>query len=317
VSAAADSMETLSFTASDGKPVRLLRWLPAASLRATVQIAHGMGEHAGRYDELGGRLGASGYAVYASDHRGHGATAEPGLLGWMGADGWNRTLDDAHEIAEFIAATHPALPRVFLGHSMGSMLAQQYLYRHGGGLAAAVMSGTPGFSSPVQGLLSRTLARFERWRLGPTAESVLMQKLIFGDANAAFDAPGSTGYEWLSRDAERVAAYAADPWCGFVLRAGSLCDLFAGAREARHRRNIATIPPDLPLLILSGSADPVHSGEWNIRRLLGKYRRRMRNVEYRSYADARHELFNETNREDVYRDLLAWLDGILPARTAP
>jgi alpha-beta hydrolase superfamily lysophospholipase len=101
------------------------------------------------------------------------------------------------------------------------------------------------------------------------------------------------------------------------LRAGSLCDLFAGAREARRRRNIANIPPDLPLLLLSGSADPVHAGERNIRRLLAKYRRRMRNVQYRVYAEARHELFNETNREAVYQDLLAWLDGVLPARTAP
>lgn len=307
-------METLTFTASDARPVRLLRWLPATAPRATIQIAHGMGEHAGRYDELGRILAASGYAVYASDHRGHGATAMPELLGWMGEDGWNRTIEDVREIAEHIAALHPGLPRIFLGHSMGSMLAQQYLYRHGAGLAAAVMSGTPGFSSALQGLLSRTLARFERWRLGATAESALMQKLIFGDANQAFEAPGCSGYEWLTRDPERVAAYAADPWCGFVLRAGSLCDLFAGAREARRRSNIADIPPDLPLLILSGSADPVHAGERNIHRLLAKYRRHLRNVEYRRYQDARHELFNETNRAAVVQDLVGWLDGVLSAR---
>jgi alpha-beta hydrolase superfamily lysophospholipase len=232
----------------------------------------------------------------------------------MGEDGWNRTIEDVREIAERIAVLHPGVPRVFLGHSMGSMLAQQYLYRHGAGLAAAVMSGTPGFSSALQGLLSRTLARIERWRLGPTSESALLQKLIFGDANKAFEAQGCSGYEWLTRDAERVAAYAADPWCGFVLRAGSLCDLFAGAREARRRSNIANIPSDLPLLILSGSADPVHAGERNIHRLLAKYRSHLRNVEYHLYPDARHELFNETNRAAVFQDLVGWLDGVLSAR---
>ena len=307
-----DSMDALDFAASDGMSVRLYRWLPAAPPRATVQIAHGMGEHAARYGELSDRLTAAGYAVYADDHRGHGATAEPGLYGWMGPDGWNRTIQDAREIADHIAAAHPGVPRVFLGHSMGSMLAQQYLYRHGANLDAAILSGTPGFSGWFQGLLSRSLARFERWRLGAQAESALMQTMIFGNANAAFDGPGATGYEWLSRDPERVAAYVADPACGFVLRAGSLCDLFAGAKEAQRARNIAGIPADLPLLILSGSADPVHAGERNLERMLKKYRARIRKIDYRLYPEGRHELFNDTNREAVFQDLLGWLDGVLP-----
>jgi len=305
------ALDAFELAASDGKSLRLYRWLPASAPRATVQIAHGMGEHGARYDELGGRLAAAGYAVYANDHRGHGATAEAGLHGYMGVDGWNRVIEDAHEIASYIAASHPGLPRVLLGHSMGSMLSQQYLYRHGAGLDAAILSGSPGFTNGLQGWLSQTIARFERWRLGAEAESPLMQKMIFGNANQAFDGPGATGYEWLSRDAERVAAYAADPWCGFVLRAGSLCDLFAGAREARRKRNIAAIPKNLPLLVLSGSADPVHAGERNLQRMLGKYRRQLARIDYRIYADGRHELFNETNREEVFQDLLAWLDGAL------
>jgi alpha-beta hydrolase superfamily lysophospholipase len=304
-------MQMAEFRASDGKSVRLYRWLPGDQPRATIQIAHGMGEHAGRYDELGTRLAQAGYVVYANDQRGHGATAEPGLTGWMGPDGWNRAIEDAREIAERIAAHYPGVPRVFLGHSMGSMLAQQYLQRHGRDLAAAVFSGTPGFTGWFRGWLSLTLARIERRRLGPTAESPLMQKLIFGNANKAFDGPGASGYEWLSRDAERVAAYAADPLCGFVLRAGSLCDLFAGAREAKRPDAIAGIPSDLPLLVISGSADPVHDGERNLQRMLRKYQGHLDRIDYRLYPDARHELFNETNREQVFQELLAWLDGVL------
>jgi len=304
-------MDTLAFTASDGKTLCLYRWLPAGEPRATVQIAHGMGEHAARYDELAGRLTAAGYAVYANDHRGHGGSAEPGLNGYMGPDGWNRVITDASELAAHVATVHAGLPRVMIGHSMGAMLTQQYLYRCGQGLDAVVLSGTPGFRGALQTWLSLTVARYERWRLGPDAESPRLQQMIFGRSNEAFAGPSATGAEWLSRDPERVAAYAADPRCGFVLRAGSLCDLFAGARAARRRRNIQHIPAHLPLLVLSGSADPVHAGGKNLERLLARYRQVLTRIDYRLYPDARHELFNETNREEVFQDLLAWLDDTL------
>jgi alpha-beta hydrolase superfamily lysophospholipase len=304
-------MDTLVFTASDGKPLRLYRWLPGVEPRATVQIAHGMGEHAGRYDELAGRLADAGYAVYANDHRGHGGSAEPGLNGYMGPDGWNRVISDAAELAAHVFTLHPGVPRVLIGHSMGAMLTQQYLYRYGAGLDAVVLSGTPGFRGTLQILLSLTVARYERWRLGPDAESPRLQQMLFGRSNEAFAGPGATGAEWLSRDPARVAAYAADPQCGFVLRAGSLCDLFAGARAARRRRNVRNIPAHLPLLVLSGSADPVHAGGKNLDRLLASYRRVLTRIDYRLYPDARHELFNETNREAVIQDLLAWLDDTL------
>jgi alpha-beta hydrolase superfamily lysophospholipase len=299
--------EVIPFTASDGKPVRLYRWLPAMAPLATIQIAHGMGEHAARYDPLGGLLAAQGYAVYANDHRGHGATAEPGAFGWMGPDGWNRVIADAHEIAAHVAAAHPGIPRVLLGHSMGAMLAQQYLTRHGAELDAAILSGSPGFNAWWPGLVSRTLARFERLRLGPEAESPLMQKALFGNANAEFDGPEATGFEWLSRDPDQVREYVDDPACGFVLRTGSLCDLFAGAQEAKRKQNVARIPGRLPMLILSGSADPVHANAANLERMLKRYRAHLTDIDYRLYPGGRHELFNDTNREEVFRDLLAWL----------
>ena len=150
--------EATPFSASDGKSVRLYRWLPAMAPLATIQIAHGMGEHAARYDTLAGLLAARGFAVYANDHRGHGATAEPGKFGWMGVDGWNRVIADAHEIAAHVATTHPRAPRVLLGHSMGAMLAQQYLTRYGAELDAAILSGSPGFNGWWPGLVSRWIA---------------------------------------------------------------------------------------------------------------------------------------------------------------
>lgn len=307
--------ETIDFLASDGAVVQLYRWGAAGAARAAnrgvVLIAHGMGEHAGRYQALAEALVHAGYRVYANDHRGHGATAEPGLDGWMGEDGWNRAIADAGEIAAHIRRQEPGMPLVLLGHSMGSMLAQQFLYRNGELLDAAILCGTPGINGLLQNWLIHALARFERRRRGPKAHSLLLQKMIFGDANAAFDGPDATGYEWLSRDHAKVSAYVQDPRCGFVLRAGSLCDLFAGAREARRRSSIAGIPSHLPVLVINGSDDPVHAGGANIKRMLRAYRTQIPRLESRLYAGARHELFNETNREAVIADVVAWLDQAL------
>jgi alpha-beta hydrolase superfamily lysophospholipase len=308
-------MEALEFAASDGKRLRLYRWLPERSPRAVIQIAHGMGEHAGRYAPVAAQLNAAGYAVYANDHRGHGGSAEPGCLGNMGSDGWNRVIQDAGELARHIGAAHPGVAKVLLGHSMGSMLAQQFAYRFGREIDALVLSGSPGLGGAFSGWLSHTIARFERWRLGHDAESALMQRLVFGSSNRNWDGPDATGFEWLSRDPEQVQAYVDDPLCGFVLRAGSLCDLFAGAREARRRSSISEIPAELPVYVFSGSADPVHAEGANLERLLRRYRSRLRRADYRLYPEGRHEMFNEANRQEVIDDLLTWLEDALAHRT--
>jgi len=300
-------MEQLTLTTSDGHTMHYYRWLPAAAPVAIAQIAHGMGEHAARYDWTASQLTAAGFAVYAQDHRGHGASATPETYGDMGEDGWNRTIGDAAELTDSIRREHPSLPLALIGHSMGAMLSQQYLYRFGSKLDAAVLSGSPGFGGAFQLWLSHTIARFERWRLGFSAHSELLQNLLFGKSNEPFDGPDATGFEWLSRDAAQVRKYVDDPACGFVLRAGSLANLMAGAREARRKRSAAGIPADLPVYVFSGSADPVHDGEKGLKRLLGRYRSRLTRVDYRLYPDGRHEMLNETNREEVAADLVRWL----------
>jgi len=195
---------------------------------------------------------------------------------------------------------------------MGSMLAQQFIYRHGHELDALVLSGSPGLSSALQLWLSHSIARFERWRHGPEAASDLMASLLFGANNKSFDSPEANGYEWLSRDAQQVQRYVDDPLCGFVLRTGSLCDLFAGAREARRKASTRAIPAELPIYVFSGSADPVHAEEKNLRRLLERYREVNANIEFRTYPEGRHEMFNEINREEVVTDLLNWLQRAIP-----
>jgi alpha-beta hydrolase superfamily lysophospholipase len=305
-------MQRFTLKASDGTRLALYRWLPDAHPVATVHIAHGMGEHAARYDDVAAAFTAAGYAVYADDHRGHGRTADPDRLGAMGPDGWNRVIQDAADITAHIRAQHQELPHVLLGHSMGAMLGQQFAYRHGAALDALVLSGSPGMSGALRGWMAHTLARFERWRLGPEADSPLMHQVVFGNANKPFDGPDATGYEWLSRDADAVAAYVADPWCGFVLRTGSLCELFAGTREARRQQNVLQIPPNLPVYVFSGSDDPVHANQKNLERLLRRWRNHLARVDCRVYPGGRHEMFNEINRDQVIQELLGWLADVLP-----
>jgi alpha-beta hydrolase superfamily lysophospholipase len=143
--------------------------------------------------------------------------------------------------------------------------------------------------------------------------------MLFGSANEGFE--GSTGFEWLSRDVAEVARYVEDPRCGFVLRTGGLCDLFAGAREARSLRRLRGIPRSLPVYVFAGSDDPVHGEGKGIERLLAAYRRAgLERVDSRLYAGGRHEMFNETNRDEVVADLVAWLDRALsggPRTAAP
>lgn len=301
-------MQTRYFDASDGHRVCCYHWPAPDRARAVIHIAHGMGEHAARYDWAASRIAAAGYAVFANDHRGHGNTAAE--LGRFGADGWNRIIADLHELMKSHRTDFPDRSLVLLGHSMGSMLAEQYIELRGDTLDAVILSGSPGFSGGLTAWLLRTIARFERWRLGPEGDSALLESLVFGSANKAFaagvDAP--TGFEWLSRDAAQVAAYVADPACGFVPCAGALFDLFKGAAWTQRADSVGQIPQRLPVLVFSGTADPVHGSMRNIDRMLAAYRAHGLAVDTRFYPDGRHEMLNETNREEVLADVIAWLD---------
>jgi alpha-beta hydrolase superfamily lysophospholipase len=307
------SHATFTFTASDGHGVFCYRWLPEGSPRAIIHLAHGMGEHSGRYHWTAEQLTNAGYAVYMNDHRGHGRTANQ--LGDFGADGWNRALADLLEMNQQYARDYPDVPRVLFGHSMGSMLAEQYIALHGDTLAAVVISGSPGFTHPVLSWVLRLVCRFEAWRLGPLKESAVLQNVIFGSANKAFEAStdNPSGFEWLSRDSGQVQAYVDDPLCGFVPFPASLKHIFNGAAWTQRKASVAQIPTRLPLYVFSGSADPVHNEMRDINRLLKRYQQADLDVQTRFYADGRHEMLNETNRVEVIDDTLTWLDARFPA----
>ena len=300
-------MDTFFLSASDGHDVACYSWVPT-NPKALVQIAHGMGEHARRYDWVARQLIAEGYAVYANDHRGHGETSGP-VLGYMGADGWNRALADMYELGQLARGKHEGLKLILLGHSMGSMLSQQYITRYGCSIDALVLSGSPGFRESKLAFIGHMMMKFERWRHGPDGASELMQDVIFRKSNTAFDSPGATGFEWLSRDHEEVAIYIADEQCGFVLSPGSLIEMYEGSAISQVKPSLLKIPQNLPIYIFSGSQDPVHGGQADLDRLVDAYRKcGLAQITYKLYPGGRHEMFNETNKDEVLSELVLWLE---------
>jgi alpha-beta hydrolase superfamily lysophospholipase len=299
--------ETLMTASPDGHPILTRRWLPQGAPRAAVQIVHGLAEHSARYSRLAEALNAAGYAVYAHDHRGHGPSCPPADLGYFAdADGWRRLLDDIQLVAQRVSAEQPGVPRVFLGHSMGSFLGQTYIAEHGRELAAAVLSGTSGPPPAILPIGKRIVA-FERWRLGPRGKSPLVQALLFGEQNKPFR-PARTPYDWLSRDPAEVDKYIADPLCGFALTNQLAADLVGALSSLASPALAARIPKALPIYVFSGARDPVGA---KLQGLLDVYQAAGLAVTAKIYPDARHETLNETNREEVTRDLLAWLDARL------
>ena len=295
--------------AKDGTALFVREWLPAEKPRAVVQIVHGMAEHSARYARLAEALTQHGYAAYADDHRGHGKTvASPEQLGHFGdEDSWQLAVEDQLTLAEEIKSRHPGVPVVALGHSMGSFLVRSALLKRPSEWTALVLSGT-GHSLPAVQRLNRLTPRLERARLGKRGKSWLIRKFSFDAFNAKFDKP-RTNADWLSRDAAEVDKYVADPLCGFECSVQLWYDMFGGLAQIFSDAALRKLPRDLPIYVMSGARDPVGGDLSEIRKLhTGLQKAGLRNVTVRAYPEARHELFNELNRDEVTRELIAWLN---------
>ncbi|MDZ5601960.1 alpha/beta hydrolase [Pseudomonas sp. RP23018S] len=288
-------------------PLYVHQWLPTTPIKACVLLIHGMAEHAGRYQRLGQALNQAGYALLASDLRGHGRSAESGTLGLFAEhDGWQTVLNDLALLHRHIGQRFPATPLFIFGHSMGSYLAQAYLMQHSARLCGAVLSGS-NYQPAALYRAAALIARLETWRQGKLGQSLLIERLSFGAFNKAFKPP-RTAFDWLSRDAEEVDRYLADPLCGFRCRNQLWLDLMHGLAQISRRDALAQIDRTLPMLVIGGECDPVSAGK-RLNHLAHALRATgHRQVTLRVYPGARHELLNEINRETVTADILNWLE---------
>ena len=292
----------------DGQSLLARRWLPEGRPRAVVQLAHGLAEHSARYARLAAALNAAGYTVYANDHRGHGPKAAPADLGHFADDGgWGKVVGDFWTMNRLIAKEQPGVPIIFLGHSLGSFLGQDFVAEHSDALAGAVYSGSSG-KPPAIATLGRLIARAERLRLGKRGKSQLLGQMWFGAYNKPF-APARTEFDWLTRDEKEVDAYVADPYCGFPFTTQLAIDVLDALPSLSSPQSLARIRKDLPIYVFSGERDPVGA---NIQGLIDALKGAgFTRLTARIYPGARHETLNETNREEVTRDLIDWLDAVV------
>ena len=275
-----------SFKDDFGVEIMFYEW-PVAEPKAVIQIAHGLGEHARRYDVMAATLNKAGFSVYADDHRGHGQTGLKQLenkqikrLGNLGPGGMKATYKQVADFSKLIKAENPNRPLVILGHSWGSFIAQKIINNYSDIYDAVVLSGSaltmPGY-------------------------------LATGDFNKVWKKlPGSTGYEWLSRDVEIQNKFVADPLtflaaAAQVLGIKNSLEMFGKPSKDVRR--------DLPILVQVGEADPI-GGEYSNKALVEAYRKNagIEDIELYIYHECRHEIYNELNKEAIIDDLVTWVN---------
>ncbi|MFD0679587.1 MULTISPECIES: alpha/beta hydrolase [unclassified Paenibacillus] len=302
--------EIFTFLDAESKEIFVYRWSKAGAgtPRAAIQISHGMAENAERYERFAKVLTDAGYIVYANDHIGHGLTAgKPDRVGLTPKNSFSQMTNTMAKLTDTIAESHPGLPIYLFGHSMGSFLSQQYMYRYPAKISGVVLSGTNGRQSQAirAGIV---LAELIASMKGDDHRSSLLMSISFGSYNKKFQ-PNRTESDWLSRDEAEVDRYIQDSFCGGVFSAGFFRDFFHGLVDIHRLQHMERIPKHLPVLILSGDRDPVGGMGKGIMQLVSMYNKLgMEEVSYKLYPGGRHEMLNETNREEVMQDVVLWLN---------
>ncbi len=290
--------------ALDGHEIHAHLWVPEGACKGLIQVFHGLGEYGARYDRFAAAAVARSFAVCVHDHRGHGG--HDTHQGHFDDDnGWNLLITDALLVLNF-AIDHCSQEQVILlGHSMGSYIAQSFAMRYPKAVSALVLSASTR-PSRAQLRAGRLLTLFEIWRRDARTNSPLLDKLGFGDFNKPFE-PHRTEFDWLSRDHDEVDKYVASPLCGGPYTAGLWRDLLSGLLEISTDKALQAIPRELPIHITGGQVDPV-GGEVGLNRLAEQYiRTGHEQVSIKVYEGGRHEMFNETNRDEFTADILDWV----------
>ena len=301
-------METLSlFSERDGLELPLLVFVPDGEVRAVVQFSHGMCENKERYAPFMKILAARGFACAISDHRGHGAEAlKRGELGYFGNDGANALVDDLHQATVWLRGRFPGKRVYLFGHSMGSLAARVYAARFDGELAGLIVCGSPGWNPAAP--FGRLLARFLGALKGERKRGKFLKIITFGPFYRAFKRENSK-CAWICADKAVVAAYEADPLCGFTFTYNGFEALYTLMIQCYDKR-VKAGNPNLPILFISGAEDACRGGDKDFVQAVERMRGRgYARVDSRLYPGMRHEILNEAGRQAVYDDVLAWLEA--------
>jgi len=296
------------FMGKDQQSINAYAWDNTERAKGIVQIFHGMSEHALRYQHFALFLNRNGYAVFADDHRGHGKTAgNTDKLGIIGKDGFNMIVEDEYCLFRVIREKYPGIPVFILGHSFGSFVAQEYITRYGNEISGVILSGSA-LQKGVDIAFGRLIASLQKKLFGEDKKGKLLSLLSFGTYNKRIP-DAKYRFAWLTTDEEEVARYENDPYCGAVASTGFYYYMLKAFKSMYSDKKIGLIPDELPILIISGTEDPVGAYGKKVRKLYELYAKHgLKNVQMKLYPGMRHEILNERNKHEVYNDILNWLN---------
>lgn len=288
--------------------IHYCRWSPDGEVKAVVQIVHGIAEYVERYDDFAKYLNNLGYLVVAEDHMGHGKSIGKEATRGYFAGGWFAAVADSYQLLQMTKAEFPELPYILFGHSMGSFMTRTILAKYPeSGISAAVICGT-GWMSPAVLQAGKFACEMVCRRKGERTADEKLNGLVFGSYNAKVEHP-RTAYDWLNRDHRCVDAYVADPLCGFTASAGLLRDMLTGIIHIQNKQTLSTMDRSLPVFFIAGGDDPVGGYGKGVRRAAQAFRDAgMENVDERIYPLCRHEIISELNREEIWEDIVQWID---------
>ena len=306
------NLREFTYPSSDGiHQVHAAEWTPEnGAPRAVLQLVHGISEYIMRYDGFARFMADHGFVVVGNDHLGHGGTATgPEEYGFLAEqDGWKHITDDVRMLRVLTGERYGGLPYFLMGHSMGSFVARTYLIRWPNTLDGCILSGTGQEPAATVAFGKGVLAMFGAIR-GYHIPCKFFNDLSLGVYNKKF-APNRTGADWISRDNDVVDAYVADPLCSFLPTAGMSRDMMGGLQFIADPDNLAKMDPDTPVYLFSGDQDPVGAMGEGVRKVYGFFQDAgVKDVTMKLYPGGRHEMLNEINRDEVYQDVLAWLEG--------
>jgi len=301
--------EDFTFQSSTGvNTIHALKCVPDEAPKAIVQIVHGIAEHIDRYRPFMSFLAENGYLAVGNDHLGHGKSiTDPSQQGFFAEkDGWAHVVADLDLLHDQMKKEYPDIPYIFFGHSMGSFLTRTYLIKHPLKYDAAIISGTGHQPRPMVFGGYAAACLFAHGK-GAHEVGTKLNDIAFGSYNKDFENPRGI-YEWLSRDPAVQDAYAADPLCGFIATNGLFRDMMGGIRFITDQNNINTMNKEKPIYFMSGNSDPVGENGKGVSRAYEAFKKAgLYDVTMRLYPGGRHEMLNEINKDQVYQDILKWI----------
>ncbi len=306
--------EEFYFDSRDGiSKIHGVKWIPDTEVpRCIVQLVHGMAEYIERYDEFAEYLTQRDILVVGHDHLGHGKSiGEHGMKGYFCRENAPETLvEDVNQVRILMQNQYPDVPYMILGHSMGSFIVRNYLFKYSEGLAGTVIMGT-GWKPAALLKVSKAVVAIQRIFCGDRHISCLIDNMAFGNYHKKIK-NHKTKQDWLSKDEARVNAYIEDEYCGFVFTVNGFGALFELIDRACKRKNIEKMRKDLPVLFVAGEDDPVGDYGKGVRKVYETFRRvGVEKTEIKLYPSDRHEILNETDRDTVSKDILTFVDEIL------